>query len=230
MAKILLVEDEVDLAESVRDWLSEDFHVVEIAFDGESALAALQRSEYDVILLDWMLPGVTGMELCRKYRAAGGQGAVLMLTAKKSLFAKESALTEGADDYLTKPFQLRELSARVKALCRRSQNKIVEVLECGPLRLLRSSHRIFKNDLDIHLSPKEFCLLELLMRFPERVFSSDDLLSQLWGTDTDVTPDTLRSTIKSLRKKIDDHQAPSSLIVTVHGLGYKLSPYTNEVE
>ncbi len=223
MAKILLVEDETELAESVRDWLREDYHVVETAADGEAALAVLQRAEYDVIVLDWMLPGITGLEICRKYRAAGGQAALLMLTAKKSLSAKESALMGGADDYLAKPFHLRELSARITALCRRSQNRIVEVLQCGRLRLQRSRHRILKDDLEIHLSPKEFCLLELLMRFPEHVFSSDDLLNQLWGTDTDVTPETLRSTVKTLRKKIDDSAAQSSFIVTVHGIGYKLA-------
>jgi len=228
MAKILLVEDEIELAESVRDWLKEDYHVVETAFDGEAALASLQRAEFDVIVLDWLLPGLPGIEICRRYRAAGGQAAVIMLTAKKSLSAKESALIDGADDYLTKPFHLRELSARIKALCRRSQNRIVEELICGPLRLQRSSHRILKDDMEIHLSPKEFSLLELLMRFPERVFSSDDLLNQLWGTDTDVTPDTLRSTVKSLRKKIDDSAAQSSFIVTVYGIGYKLAQQSSE--
>jgi DNA-binding response OmpR family regulator len=220
MAKILLVEDELELAESVKEWLSEDYHLVETVGDGLEALAALARAEYDVVVLDWMLPGLSGIEVCRQYRAGGGQAAVIMLTAKKALASKEMALMDGADDYLTKPFQLRELSARIKALSRRSQSRIVEELKCGSLRLQRSTHRVFKADAEIKLGPKEFTLLELFMRFPERVFSAEELLVQIWGTETDVVAETVRSTIKSLRKKIDD--GDSSLIATVHGIGYKL--------
>ena len=222
MAKILLVEDELELAESVREWLSEDYHLVEVVNDGLAALEALKRAEYDVILLDWMLPGLSGIEICRQYRANGGQAAVLMLTAKKSLSSKEAALMDGADDYLTKPFQLRELSARVKALSRRSQNQIMEELECCSLRLQRSTHRVFKGEAELKLGPKEFTLLELFMRFPERVFSTEELLERIWGTETDVVAETVRSTIKGLRKKIDDGDSATSLIATVHGIGYKL--------
>jgi len=220
MAKILLVEDELELAESVREWLSEDYHLVETVNDGLAALEALQKSEYDVVVLDWMLPGMTGIEICRQYRAAGGQASVIMLTAKKSLSSKEAALVGGADDYLTKPFQLRELSARIKALSRRSQNRIVEELEFRSLRLQRSTHRVFRGETEIKLGPKEFTLLELFMRFPDKVFSTEDLLERIWGTETDVVAETVRSTIKGLRKKIDD--ADSSMIATVHGIGYKL--------
>lgn len=222
MAKILLVEDEIELAEAVKEWLTEDFHLVETVNDGESALTALERSQYDLLVLDWLLPGVAGIDICRKYRADGGQAPVLMLTAKKSLAAKESALLDGADDYLTKPFQLRELSARVKALSRRAQSQIVELLECGQLKLQRSTHRIFKSNKELRLAPKEFSLLELFMRFPEKVFSADELLERVWGTDTNVVAETVRSTIKSLRRKIDDHDSDRSYIATVHGIGYKL--------
>jgi two-component system, OmpR family, response regulator QseB len=220
MAKILIVEDEQELAESVKEWLSEDYHLVETVVDGASALQALKSAEYDVIVLDWMLPGISGIEVCRQYRGDGGQAAILMLTAKKSLSSKEAALIDGADDYLTKPFQLRELSARIKALSRRSQNRIVEELTAGSLRLQRSTHRVFKGEIELRLGPKEFSLLELFMRFPDRVFNADDLLTQLWGTETEVVAETVRSTIKSLRKKIDD--GDTSLIATVHGIGYKL--------
>ena len=222
MAKILLVEDELELAESVREWLSEDYHLVETVNDGLAAMAALQRTEYDVVILDWMLPGLSGIEICRQYRAGGGQASILMLTAKKSLISKEAALVDGADDYLTKPFQLRELSARVKALSRRCQNPILEEITCGLLRLQRSKHCVLQGETELRLGPKEFCLLELFMRFPGKVFSVDELLEQIWGTETDIVPETVRSTIKSLRKKIDD--GDQSLIATVHGIGYKLEP------
>jgi DNA-binding response OmpR family regulator len=199
MAKILLVEDEPGLSGAIHAWLSDEYHVVEIVTNGKEALEKIAASQYDIILLDWMLPELSGVEVCRTYRSQGGVAPVLILTAKKSLLSKEMGLDSGADDYLTKPFHLRELSARIRALLRRPTT--------AP-------------DL-IHLLPKEFALLELLMRNSGKTMTTDSLLDQLWGTDTDVSADTLRSNIKTLRRKIDIASKPS-LITTVHGVGYRI--------
>lgn len=221
MAKILLVEDETDLSGAIKEWLSDEYHLVELASDGNEALSRLQSTQYDIILLDWMLPGLSGIELCKTYRAGGGSAPVIMLTAKKSLLSKEIGLDSGADDYLTKPFHLRELSARIRALLRRPTSQPIGLLNVGDISLDRTALTVKKNDLPIHLGPKEFALLEILMRNNGKTLSTEFLLDQIWGTQTDVVAETLRSNIKTLRKKIDDPGKPS-YIVTVHGFGYKI--------
>lgn len=221
MAKILLVEDEPGLSGAIQAWLSDEFHVVEIAINGKEALEKVAAAQYDIILLDWMLPELSGIEVCQTYRSRGGVAPVLILTAKKSLLSKEIGLDSGADDYLTKPFHLRELSARIRALLRRPTTvpnivlKIADItLDCGKLTVTRG------NEL-IHLLPKEFALLEVLMRNIGKTMTTESLLDQLWGTDTNVSADTLRSNIKTLRRKIDIASKPS-LITTVHGVGYRI--------
>jgi DNA-binding response OmpR family regulator len=219
MPKILLVEDEKELADVIRDWLSEDFHLVETATDGHEALRRLSDSTYDLIILDLMLPVISGMDVCRQYRSNGGSTPILMLTAKHSLNAKEAGLDAGADDYLTKPFELRELSARARALLRRYKSSPISVLAAGDLSLDRNSCRVTKNGEEVHFLPKEYALLELLMRNQGTVLSVDVLLDNVWGKQSEVVPDTVRSYIKTLRKKVDTEGKPS-IIRTVHGIGY----------
>ncbi len=221
MAKILLVEDEADLAGVVKNWLEEeDLNLVELAKDGIDALSMLSKHSYDLIILDLMLPNLDGMYVCEHYRKNGGSAPILMLTAKTSLASKEAGLDAGADDYLTKPFQLRELSARVRALLRRQGTPRPEFV-AGDLILDRNSCTVKKAGAQIHLRPKEFMLLEYLMRHSNAVVNLDVLIDQIWGSDSSVTAETVRTNIKTLRKKIDS-PGQTSIIKNIYGMGYKL--------
>lgn len=221
MAKILLVEDEIDLADAIKDWLEEEeLNCVEHVADGEEALSKLDQRAYDLIILDLLLPRLDGMQVCKKYRDKGGTVPILMLTAKSSLASKEAGLDAGADDYLTKPFQLRELAARTRALLRRQGTPRSE-FRIGSLVLDRSSHKVSKNDKELHLLPKEFMILEYFMRNDNVVVNVDTLIDQIWGSDSSITAETVRSNIKTLRKKIDE-PGQASLIKNIYGSGYKL--------
>jgi DNA-binding response OmpR family regulator len=221
MAKILIVEDELDLAGPVRDWLARESNTVEIVADGSEALECLRLYKYDVIILDLMLPGLNGMEICRQFRARGGTTPILMLTAKGSVEDKEAGLDIGADDYLTKPFSLKELAARVRALLRRPPDVSSNILTVADIALDPSANNVTKAGKEIHLLPKEFSLLEFFMRHPNQVFSAEALIDRVWQSDSDALSDTIRTHIKTLRRKIDSKGKPS-LIATVHGVGYKL--------
>ena len=222
MSKILLVEDELDLSNQIKDWLVRDHHMVEAVGNGETACHLLRVSKYDLIILDWQLPGVSGLEICKKYRAFGGKSPVLMLTARSAVDDREAGLDAGADDYLCKPFHLKELSARVRALIRRSSGgQAANVLRLKEINLDPSARRVSKGANEIRLEPKEFALLEFLMRNRNVVFSADALLDRVWESDTSVSPDSVRTYIKALRKKLDINGEPS-IITTVHGLGYRL--------
>ncbi len=226
MAKILVVEDEQDLAKLIADWLRRDHHLVEVVHDGTSALDYLGAGNYDLVILDWMLPEVPGTEVCKRYRQAAGNAAVIMLTAKQSLEDKEIGFNAGADDYVTKPFQLKELVMRVKALLRRTSPAHQATFQFGDLEIDLERHRVTKSGREIHLLPKEFRLLEFLLRHPQRVFSSDELLSSVWEMDSLAQNDTVRGHINRLRKKLDSPGNPS-IISTVHGIGYKLGSVEN---
>jgi len=221
MAKILLVEDDVEFSGVVKSWLSNERHAVEVVHDGLEARHQLQVFEYDLVVLDWQLPGLSGVEICQDFRSRGGMTPVLMLTGKSTVADKESGLDSGADDYLTKPFHMKELSARVRALLRRASRGTSNVLTIGDLVLDPANYRVTRDGAEIQLQKREFALLEFLMRNPNRVFSSEALLERVWATEADVTPDAIRVYIMRLRKKVDEG-AKASLIQTVHGVGYKL--------
>ncbi len=221
MARILVVEDEEGLSGAIKEWLEDECYVVTVAKDGTSALNQLSSRSFEIVLLDLMLPGVSGIDVCRRYRESGGLAPVLMLTAKSTIAAKEEGLDSGADDYLTKPFDLRELSARIRALLRRPSTQPALTLQVGEIKLDKNSRVVSRKGETLRLMPKEFMLLEVLMRHAGKVLSSDDLIDHVWGTQAQITPDTVRSHVKSLRKKIDLPSEPS-LVKTVHGMGYKI--------
>jgi DNA-binding response OmpR family regulator len=221
MAKILLVEDEPDFSILIGEYLKTEHHVVEAVETGEDALDRLRFYKYDVVILDWMLPQLSGLEVCKRYRGTGGTTPILLLTAKKHVDEKEQGLDAGADDYLTKPFEMKELSARIRALLRRPQAFSGSVLQVGNLVLEPNTYRVTRSGDDISLLPKEFALLEFLMRHPNQVFSAEALLDRVWSSDSEASPETIRTYIKRLRKKIDLDGQPS-ILSTVHGVGYKL--------
>lgn len=221
MARILVVEDEADLSKLIADWLKRDHHLIEQVYDGKSALQQMTGTSFDVVVLDWMLPEMQGIEVCKRYRQSGGNAAIIMLTAKQSLDDKAEGFEAGADDYLTKPFQLKELAMRVKALLRRSNSEHHTKLTIRDIEVDIENHKVLKNGKEVHLLPKEFRLLEFLLRHPQRVFSADEILDSVWEMDTSAHHDTVRGHVTRLRKKLDS-DGDQSIIVTVHGVGYKL--------
>jgi len=221
MAKILIVEDERDLSGLVKNWLARDNHLVEQVEDGLEALERMELSRYDIIILDIMLPGMSGMEVCRRYRQKSGSTPILMLTAKNAVEDKEAGLDAGADDYLTKPFHLKELAARVRALLRRGITRPGNVLRIKDVEIDTNECRVTKGKVEIHLLPKEYRLLEFFARHPNHVFSAEELLASVWESDTSALLNTVRGHIKRLRKKLDSPDEPS-IISTVYGMGYKV--------
>lgn len=222
MAKILIVEDEPDLAEPVRAYLAHEHHLVEVVGDGNEALERLRFYKYDLIIMDWMLPGMHGPDVCKHFRSAGGTTPILMLTSRKQVNDKIFGLDAGADDYLTKPFEVAEISARVRALLRRPQAVTSSVLSVRNLVLEASTFRVTRDGDEISLLPKEFALLEFFMRHPNQVFSAEALLDRVWSSESEASPETIRTYIKRLRQKIDTKGEKNSIISTVHGVGYKL--------
>ncbi len=223
MAKLLLVEDDAELRGMVEDWLKHEHYSVEIASDGHDAWERLAIYSFDLVILDWQLPGLSGLEVLRQFRQSGGKTPVLMLTGQKTIEQKETGLDSGADDYLTKPFHMKELSARVRALLRRSSAAPSNVLTAGEITLDPTTYTVTRAGQEVYLQKREFALLEFLMRNPNRVFTPDALLDRVWQSETDATEAALRSCMKRLRQKIDV-EGEEPLIRTIHGVGYKLQP------
>ncbi len=223
MAKILLVEDDAEMAATISSWLATEHYEVVLCTDGNDGYDRIKSSSYDLAILDWELPGISGLEICRRYRLSKGSMPVLILTGRDAITDRVSGLDAGADDYLTKPFSLKELSARVRALLRRPVAMNSNMLEVGSLKLDIAKHRISKDGKEIQLMPRDFALLEFLMRNPDTVFSTDALLSRVWSDDSEAGPEALRTAIKRLRKKIDDGDADdSSYIENIPRIGYRL--------
>jgi OmpR-family two-component system manganese-sensing response regulator len=223
MAKILLIEDDPDICDNVKDFLETcDNHIVEVATDGTEGLNHLRFYPYDVIILDWDLPNRSGLELCNEFRKSGGNTPILFLTGKRQLMNKEAGFDAGADDYVTKPFQVRELAARIKALLRRPPSVFkADKLEYRHVRLDPASAIVTSNGEQVKLNAKEFLLLEFFLRHPGQLFTADALLDRVWKTETESTVEAITSTVKRIRKKIDI-DGTDSIITTVHGLGYRL--------
>jgi len=222
MAKILLVEDDVDLSTMISARLEAENHIVEVAHDGRVGYDYMMLTKYDVIILDWNLPTMEGVDVLKEYRKNGGASPVIFLTGRDEISEKEVGLDSGADDYLTKPFNTRELSARIRALMRRPEAVAREVFTSGDLSLDASNHRLTKNGKDAKLQPKDFSLLEFFMRNPDRPFSPDALLQRVWHADSDASIDGLRAAIKRIRKVIDGSSSEDdSYIETMPRVGYR---------
>lgn len=221
MSKILLVEDELDLLELVSMALSARGFSVQKCSSGDEALGMLRVYKFDLIILDWMMPDITGIEVLKQYREMGGKLPVLMLTAKASADDKEFGLDSGADDYLTKPFDIKELGARVRALLRRPSDVTSTLLESGNIRIDPASCRVEKSGKEIHLRPKVYDLLVFFMRHPDQVFTTEALMDRVWMDDSTASPDTVRTHIKLLRQSLRTDGVPD-LIETIRGKGYIL--------
>jgi two-component system response regulator RegX3 len=225
MSRILVVEDEETLAEAISFLLSKEGFEVEIAEDGPAAIAAFEKNGADLILLDLMLPGLSGTEVCRQIRAKSSV-PILILTAKDSEIDKVVGLEIGADDYVTKPYSSRELIARIRAVLRRGEAgdavSAEGVLSVGPIRLDSDRHVISVNGEQVALPLKEFELLEFLMRNSGRVLTRMQLIDRVWGSDYVGDTKTLDVHIKRLRAKVEKDPANPELIQTVRGMGYKL--------
>lgn len=219
MAKILLVEDDYELADRIVDWLEMENHTIELAHSGEDALQLLGNFSYDLVILDWGLPGINGIETCKTYRGRGGLAHVLFLTGRDDVESKAIGLDCGADDYLTKPFDVRELSARVRAMLRRPAGVLPTTLSVPGLSLETESRTAVLGTSRVLLTQKEYALLEYLMRHPNRTFSSKALLDAVWPSDSESSEDTVRSCMKNLRKKITP-KGKDCVVKTIHGSGY----------
>jgi DNA-binding response OmpR family regulator len=223
MAKILLVEDERELADVVLDCLKAQNFLVDHVENGREALDRLKFFQYDLVVLDWQLPGMAGIDVCSQFRSMGGATPILMLTGKRTVDDKEAGFEAGADDYLTKPFQARELVARLKALLRRPAAVISKNLKARNLELDPTTHKVTKDGQEITLLPKEFALLEFFMRHPNQVFNAEAIVDRVWSTDADTSSAAVRINVTRLRNKIDSVGQPS-FISTVHGVGYRFDP------
>ncbi len=218
MTKILLVEDDKDFATALSDWLKSE-HTVEATHDGAEAFELLKQYKYDVIILDWEVPNKSGIDICNDFRNAGGATPILMLTGRSDLAQKEEGLNLGADDYVTKPAQLREISARVRALIRRAAGMTSNLLKIRDLEIDPNAHTVKKSGKQIALLPREFAVIEYLVRHRQTVFSAEELLRCVWSSDVDASPHTVASCINRLRNKIDTAGEPS-IIRTIYSVGY----------
>jgi len=221
MAKILIIEDDLVVARMVLDWLEAEHHVAESVHTGNDGWDRLKFYSYDLAIVDWQLPGISGVELCRNYRSNGGTIPILMLTGKTSIENKEEGFDAGADDYLTKPFDIRELGMRVQALLRRPSEIVRPLQGLGQVALDYKKYAIVRDGVSIKLLPKEFALVEFLLRHPGRFFTPEQILNHVWQSDSDSTVDSLRTCIKRLRQRVDSDGQPS-LIQSARGFGYKL--------
>ncbi|TNF72952.1 MAG: response regulator transcription factor [Acidobacteria bacterium] len=225
--KILVIEDEREIARLVEIHLRDQGWEVTVRNDGASGLAAASSGRFDLVVLDLMLPGVDGLEVCRRIRAASDYLPILMLTARSSELDRVLGLEIGADDYLTKPFSVRELVARVKAILRReealSDRAPESRLELGELTVDMDRRQVTKGEQEIELTAKEFDLLAFFAAHPGRVYSRAELLDHVWGYGHGGYEHTVNSHINRLRAKIEDDPGKPELVLTVWGVGYKFA-------
>jgi DNA-binding response OmpR family regulator len=226
MTKVLIVEDEVAMAKGLQDNLEFEGYQADIVFDGNQGLEKALNETYQLILLDVMLPGISGFDICKSLRSKGVKTPIIMLTAKAEEIDKVLGLEFGADDYLTKPFSLRELLARIRAILRRIENQLPQTdsreIQIGNLIVNFAAYTARINKQEVKLSHKEFDILHHLYLHKNQTVSRDDLLEHVWGNDYQPTSRTIDNFILKLRQKIENDPNDARIIITVHGIGYKL--------
>ncbi len=222
--KILVVEDDQAVAQTLQILLSHYHYAVDIAEDGEVGMQMVSAFDYDLILLDISLPGLDGLSLCKQLRAQGDLTPILLLTGLSGAQQKAIALNAGADDYVVKPFDPDELIARVQALLRRGGASTQPTLSWGQLSLQPDNHQVTYDTELLTVTPKEYAILELLLRYPQEIFNARAILDQAWSSVEAPGEEAIRRHIKELRKKLKAVGAPADFIKTVYGLGYRLNP------
>lgn len=221
--KILVIEDEHKIANSIRKGLEQESYAVDVAYTGPDGYDFAISENYDVIVLDLMLPGMDGITLCKNIRKERIHTPILILTAKGELDDKVEGLNSGADDYLIKPFAFAELLARIRALARRPKGNLGTILKIADLTLNSNTFEIKRGKNTITLSKKEFALLEYLMRHPGKILTKNQIINNVWNYDADVLPNTVEVYIGYLRSKIDKKNLLTKpLIHTIRGFGYKI--------
>lgn len=218
--RILIVEDDEVIAEQTAKSLKEDHHHVDVAFDGEAGWDLLAENSFGLIILDIMMPKLDGISLCKRARDFGVSSSIIMLTARDEVEKVVEGLDAGADDYLTKPFDVRELKARVRALARRDANEKNQHIHIGDLVINTKAHTVERDGKPIQLTQREYTLLEAFARYRDQILTRDAILERVWNNDRSLA-NTVNFHVSSLRKKID-HGFEQKLIHTAHGLGYVL--------
>lgn len=221
--RILVVEDEHKIAGAIKKGLEQESFAVDIAYEGSEAIASATTTDYDLILLDIMLPGlVDGVDVCKEIRREAVHVPILMLTAKDAVPDRIRGLNAGADDYLAKPFAFEELLARIRALLRRPEKLQKDILRIADLKLDTTTYAVTRAGKPVKLSKKEYALLEYLMRNQNQILSKDTIINHVWDYDADVLLNTVEVYIRYLRNKIDAPFSGPTLLHTVRGFGYKL--------
>ncbi len=221
--KILIVEDEHKIANLLKQGFEQERFVADVAYDGTSGFDLASSEPFDVIILDRLLPGIDGLEICKKLREQGIHTPILMLTAKGQVMDKVEGLNSGVDDYLTKPFAFEELLARIKALIRRPKHTLNNVLQVEDLTFNINTYEVKRQETQIMLSSKEFALLEYLMRHQNRTLTKAQIINHVWSYDANILPNTVEVFIGYLRNKIDrPFKDKNNLIKTIRGFGYKI--------
>lgn len=219
--RILVVEDEHKIANSIKAGLEQEQFIVDVAYDGTQGYDLASSEEFDIIILDRLLPGMEGVALAKKLREQNIHTPILMLTAKGQISERVEGLNSGADDYLLKPFAFEELLARTRALVRRPKQSVDESLKVGNLNLNTKTFEVTRENKNISLSSKEFSLLEYLMRHPNLILSKDQIINHVWSYEADVLPNTVEVYIGYLRNKVDK-PFKTPLLQTIRGFGYKI--------
>lgn len=225
MPKILVVEDEPDMLRGLKDNFEFENYEVDVARDGEAALKKITGSSYDLIILDIMLPKLSGLDVCKRAREQGIAMPIIMLTARGEEIDKVLGLELGADDYITKPFSVRELLARVKAVLRRSESLTTapsERMALGALDMDFAAYTAVRKGEPLSLTPKEFEIMKYLWHHRNKTVTRNELLTQVWGYDESMSTRTVDNFILKLRQKIEEDPANPKYIITIHGIGYKL--------